>query len=85
MQKQLSAASLASVASSADMITSLGQLNATELNEYDIEQAEKNGDSSSVRERLNKRFGLLSVTQRNLTLEETTSKPPLVWTFDHLI
>ena len=77
MDRNLSAASLTSEnAKSTELLTSLGQLNHMEITDNDIQIPTE--EKLPIREKLNKKFGMISLTQRNLTQEEATTKPSLV-------
>lgn len=64
-------------AKSVEMLTSLAQLNGMDEDEMAVRM---NGSEEQlpVREKLSKRFGIISLTQRNLTVDEATTKPTLV-------
>jgi len=81
MDRQLSSASLTSEnARSMDMLASFGELNHADINENDLAQLDAE-DSGSIIDKMNKLFGHMSITQRNLTLDENSTKPFLVCSY----
>lgn len=75
----MSVASLTSEnAKSVELLTSLAQLNVADEGEVAAQLGLNTDEALPIREKLAKRFGVISLTQRNLTMEEATNKPTLV-------